>query len=308
MILCLEEWRNYDMIEIKGLTKYYGKSRGIIDLNLTIKKGEIFGFIGPNGAGKSTTIRLLLSFIYPSKGSALIDGLDCFKDSKRIKQRLGYVPSEVTYYDDMLVADLLLYSSRFYGKENTERMKDLSKRLGLDVNKKINDLSYGNKKKVAIVQALLHEPTVLILDEPTSGLDPLVQNTFFEILKEEKDKGTTVLFSSHILSEVQKVCDRIAILKDGRLRTVETIASLRKNKFRQVQIYYQKNVDVTNYETLPIKNLSVTNNTISFLYTGDIQVLLEQLSKDNDIDNISMEEPPLEDIFMHYYSKGDDMQ
>lgn len=296
------------MIEIKGLTKYYGKSRGIIDLNLTIKKGEIFGFIGPNGAGKSTTIRLLLSFIYPSKGSALIDGLDCFKDSKRIKQRLGYVPSEVTYYDDMLVADLLLYSSRFYGKENTERMKDLSKRLGLDVNKKINDLSYGNKKKVAIVQALLHEPTVLILDEPTSGLDPLVQNTFFEILKEEKDKGTTVLFSSHILSEVQKVCDRIAILKDGRLRTVETIASLRKNKFRQVQIYYQKNVDVTNYETLPIKNLSVTNNTISFLYTGDIQVLLEQLSKDNDIDNISMEEPPLEDIFMHYYSKGDDMQ
>lgn len=292
------------MIEIRHLTKYYGKSRGIIDLNLSIEKGEIFGFIGPNGAGKSTTIRLLLSLIYPTNGTALINGMDCFRDSKSIKRILGYVPAEVNYYGDMKVIDLLLYSSRFYGEPQVEKIASLSKRLGLDTSKKINALSYGNKKKVAIVQALLHEPEVLIFDEPTSGLDPLVQNTFFEILKEEKNKGTTIMFSSHVLSEVQKICDRIAIIKEGKLLKIEQVDLLKKNRFRQVQVYYRNSVKHNSYEDLQLKNLTITDNTISFIYTGEIQTLLDRLSKDKEIDNVSVEEPALEDIFIHYYSDG----
>lgn len=292
------------MIEIRNLTKYYGKSRGVIDLNLSIESGEIFGFIGPNGAGKSTTIRLLLSLIYPTNGTAIINGMDCFRDSKNVKRILGYVPSEVNYYGDMKVSDLLLYSSRFYGKPHVQKIANLSNRLGLDTDKIITTLSYGNKKKVAIIQALLHEPEVLIFDEPTSGLDPLVQNTFFEILKEEKNRGATILFSSHVLSEVQKICDRIAIIKEGKLIKIEQVDSLKKNQFRQVRIYYRNSVKDTSYESLQVKNLTVEDNSISFIYTGEIQALLKQLSRDEEIDNVSIEEPALEDVFLHYYSEG----
>jgi len=291
------------MIEIKKLSKYYGKSRGIIDLDLKVEQGEVFGFIGPNGAGKSTTIRLLLSLIYPTSGTAYINGMDCIHESKKLKHILGYVPSEVNYYDDMKVIDLFHYSSKFYNKDCAARIENISGRLGLDTTKKINDLSYGNKKKVAIVQALLHEPEVLIFDEPTSGLDPLIQNEFFEILKEEKKKGTTILFSSHILSEVQKVCDRVAIIKDGKILNIEQIETLRKNKFRQVEIYYNGNISIGEYQTMKIKNLSETENTLSFLYTGNIHQLLIKLAEEKGIENISIEEPSLEDIFIHYYSE-----
>jgi ABC-2 type transport system ATP-binding protein len=293
------------MIEAKKLTKYYGKSRGVIDLDLKIQEGEIFGFIGPNGAGKSTTIRLLLSLIHPSSGNASIANLDCFQDSKKIKTILGYVPSEVNYYDEMKVEELFKYSSRFYKKDCSSRYTSLSKRLGLDISKKINALSYGNKKKVAIVQALLHEPKVLIFDEPTGGLDPLVQNEFFEILKEERAKGTTILFSSHILSEVQKVCDRIAIIKNGEILKIEQVESLRKNKFRQVEIYYKENDSHHNFhEDMSIKNLSEKGNIVTFLYTGDIHDLFSKLTEDRNIENISITEPSLEDVFMHYYVEG----
>jgi len=291
------------MIEAKKLTKYYGKSRGIIDIDLEIKKGEIFGFIGPNGAGKSTTIRLLLSLIRPTNGSAIIDDMDCFNESKKIKQILGYVPSEVNYYDGMRVMDLFDYSSKFYRKNCSARINILSERLGLDTAKKINALSYGNKKKVAIIQALIHEPKVLIFDEPTSGLDPLVQSEFFKILEEEKAKGTTILFSSHVLSEVQKVCDRIAIIKDGQILKIEQIESLRQNQFRQIEIYFKEKAEQSLYQDMPIKNLSEIGNALTFLYTGDIHKLLTKLAEDKGIENISIEEPSLEDIFMHYYTE-----
>jgi len=291
------------MIEAKKLTKYYGKSRGIIDIDLKIEKGEIFGFIGPNGAGKSTTIRLLLSLIHPTSGSAKIDDMDCFNESKKIKQILGYVPSEVNYYDGMRVMDLFDYSSKFYRKNCSARINILSERLGLDTAKKINALSYGNKKKVAIIQALIHEPKVLIFDEPTSGLDPLVQSEFFKILGEEKAKGTTILFSSHVLSEVQKVCDRIAIIKDGRILKIEQIESLRQNQFRQIEIYFKEKAEQSLYQDMPIKNLSEIGNALTFLYTGDIHKLLTKLAEDKCIENISIEEPSLEDIFMHYYTE-----
>jgi ABC-2 type transport system ATP-binding protein len=200
------------IIEIKNLKKYYGRSRGIEDVSFTVEEGEIFGFIGPNGAGKSTTIRTLLALIFPTSGSATIFGKDCIRYAKEIAMDVGYLPSEVFYYDNMRVIDLLKYSASFYGKDCGKRIKELAGALGLDLRKKIDDLSFGNKKKVGIVQGLIHEPKLIILDEPSIGLDPLMQRTFFDLLGEENKKGATILFSSHILSEVQKLCGRVAII------------------------------------------------------------------------------------------------
>jgi len=295
------------MINIQQLTKYYGKSRGIIDVDLQVDNGEIFGFIGPNGAGKSTTIRILLALLHPSSGKATINGLDCLKDSFQIKRIIGYVPSEVNFYDDMKVNELFQYSARFYGKDCSHRANELADRLSLDTNKKISSLSFGNKKKVSIIQALIHEPELLIFDEPTSGLDPLMQNTFFEILIEEKKKGTTVFFSSHILSEVQRLCDRIAIIKDGRIIKTETIESLRKNKFRQVQLDFVSNTPIPEISLNGISNYTQMGKSIRFLYGGYIKPLLKFLSE-NDIENVSIEEPQLEEVFMHYYMEGSDKQ
>ena len=208
------------VISTKNLTKHYGKARGIDDLNLDIQQGEIFGFIGPNGAGKSTTIRTLLGLIKPTSGSATIFGKDITTDGPAIRERIGYLPSEVFYYDNMRVEDLLKYSASFYKKprcETEQRMYQLAKLLDLDLTKKIDDLSYGNKKKVGIVQGLQHSPNLIILDEPTGGLDPLMQQTFFDLLLVENARGATILFSSHILSEVQKLCDRVAIIKEGKI-------------------------------------------------------------------------------------------
>ncbi|NMB01337.1 MAG: ATP-binding cassette domain-containing protein, partial [Firmicutes bacterium] len=201
-----------NVIEINQLSKYYGKQRGIEDVTFSVKQGEIFGFIGPNGAGKSTTIRTLLALIYPTSGTATIFGKDCIKEAPVIAQDIGYLPSETFFYENMKVRDLLKYAETLYKKDCSKRIDELTSRLNLDVTRKIRDLSFGNKKKVGIVAGLLHSPKLLILDEPTSGLDPLMQQTFFDILREENQKGATILFSSHILSEVQKMCDRIAIL------------------------------------------------------------------------------------------------
>jgi ABC-2 type transport system ATP-binding protein len=293
-----------ESIEINNLTKYYGKERGIIDVNLKIEEGEVFGFIGPNGAGKSTTIRTILNFIYPSSGSAKILGMDCVKDSKRIRKDIGYLPSEVNYYDDMKVIDLLRYSARFYKKDCNEKIKSLAQRLELDLDRNIEDLSFGNKKKVAIVQALLHSPKILILDEPTSGLDPLMQNEFFEILKEENKSGTTIFFSSHILSEVEKICDKVAIIKEGRILKVESIENLRKNKFKNIRIELLKPEDI-DIKVPGIIQINRINKTLSILFNGNVKELLGTLSK-IDFENIWIEEPTLEEIFMHYYRREEE--
>ena len=289
------------IIEIKDLTKYYGKARGIIDVNLKVKEGEIFGFIGPNGAGKSTTIRTILNFIYPTKGSAKIFGLDCIKDSKEIRKDIGYLPSEVNYYDDMKVIDLLNYSASFYKGDYRDRIKSLSERLELDLNRKIEDLSFGNKKKVSIVQALLHKPKLLILDEPTGGLDPLMQNRFFEILREENKDGTTIFFSSHILSEVQKMCDKVAIIKEGKILKIEDIEKLRNNKFKNVKIELNDDADL-DLNIKGVINKEVINKTVKLLFNGDIKELVGMVNG-IDITNIWIEEPSLEEIFIHYYEK-----
>lgn len=293
-----------NVIEVKNLTKYYGKSRGIIDVSFNVEEGEIFGFIGPNGAGKSTTIRTLLSIIYPTSGSATIFGRDCVKFGPEIKREIGYLPSEVFYYDNMKTIDLLKYSASFYRKDCNKRIKELSEIMDLDLNKRIDDLSFGNKKKVGIVQGLLHEPKLIILDEPTSGLDPLMQQKFFGLLKEENKKGATILFSSHILSEVQKLCDRVAIIKEGRIIKLEKMTTLRENNFKRFKIQGVNEVDGDYFKIPGVKDLDRKDDEISFLFKGNINSILKKIAG-IEISNLLIEEPSLEEIFMHYYEKED---
>ncbi|MBT2683919.1 ABC transporter ATP-binding protein [Bacillus sp. ISL-37] len=291
-----------NVIEIKNLTKMYGKARGIEDVSFNVKEGEIFGFIGPNGAGKSTTIRTLLSLIYPTSGSATIFGKDIITAAPEIKKDIGYLPSEVFYYDNMKVMDLLKYSASFYKKDCTKRIKELADIMELDLTKKIDDLSLGNKKKVGIVQGLLHEPKLIILDEPTSGLDPLMQQKFFDLLEKENKKGATILFSSHILSEVQRLCDRVAIIKDGRIVTVEKISTLKENTYKKFKIETNSVIDKTLFNIDGVNQLVQDGGLVSFLFRGNINSITKKIAE-IEIANLWVEEPDLEEIFMHYYEK-----
>ncbi|PFO07865.1 ABC transporter [Bacillus sp. AFS076308] len=291
-----------NVIEINNLTKTYGKSRGITDISFHVEQGEIFGFIGPNGAGKSTTIRTLLSLIYPTSGSATIFGKDCIQFAPEIKKEIGYLPSEVFYYDNMNVKDLLKYSASFYKKDCSKRIKELAEIMDLDLNKKIDDLSLGNKKKVGIVQGLLHEPKLIILDEPTSGLDPLMQQKFFELLEEENKKGATILFSSHILSEVQRLCNRVAIIKEGKIVTVEKISTLQENNYKKFKVETKMGLDPNYFIIDGVNNLEVKGNITSFLFKGNINTVLRKIAE-IEVTNLWIEEPDLEEIFMHYYEK-----
>jgi ABC-2 type transport system ATP-binding protein len=291
-----------NVIEIQNLTKMYGKSRGISDINFHVEQGEIFGFIGPNGAGKSTTIRTLLSLIYPTSGSAKIFGKDCIQYAPEIKKEIGYLPSEVFYYDNMKVKDLLNYSASFYKKNCKKRIKELAEIMDLDLNKKIDDLSLGNKKKVGIVQGLLHEPKLIILDEPTSGLDPLMQQKFFELLEIENKKGATILFSSHILSEVQRLCNRVAIIKEGKIVTVEKISTLKENNYKKFKIEMKTMIEKHHFEMSGVSDLESKDQMISFLFKGNINEVMKKIAG-IEIANLWIEEPDLEEIFMHYYEK-----
>lgn len=287
-------------IETIGLTKYYGKARGIIDLNLVIPEGEIYGFIGPNGAGKSTTIRLLLSLLFPSGGSGKIYGKDIVKEGPSIKRMIGFVPSEVHYYDNMTVNELLHYSARFYKVAFDKEHKNLIDALDLDLTIKIEDLSMGNRKKVAVIQSLLHRPRLLILDEPTSGLDPLMQNRFFEILKAKNKQGTTIFFSSHILAEVQKFCHRVAIIKDGKIVDEEDILSMKEKSLYRVTYQLKGSSDKVISDLKGIVSYEQDENHISFLYKGEIALLLKELYN-IPIERLAITEPDLEEVFMHYY-------
>jgi ABC-2 type transport system ATP-binding protein len=289
-------------IETRDLTKFYGQSRGIIDLNLSIGEGEIYGFIGPNGAGKSTSIRLFLNLLFPTRGSGHIFGLDIVKDSPAIKQIVGFVPSEVHYYDKMKVLELLQYSARFFGTVLDNEHLQIAEKLELDTSRRIEALSMGNKKKVAVVQSLIHRPRLLILDEPTSGLDPLMQNRFFEILNEVNQNGTTIFFSSHILAEVQKFCHRVAIIKEGKIVDEEDIISMREKSLSRIT--YHLNVEEpVGFPELPgMISVEHIERGATFLYRGDIPFLLSHLQK-LPIDKLTVTEPDLEEVFMHYYKE-----
>jgi ABC-2 type transport system ATP-binding protein len=287
------------IIEVDKLTKYYGKSRGIVDVSFNVDEGEIFGFIGPNGAGKSTTIRLFLSLIYPSGGSAKIFGKDCIKFGPEIRQEIGYLPSEVFYYEGLKVIDLLNYSASFYNKDCTKRFYELAEIMELDLKRKIDDLSYGNKKKVGIVQGLLHQPKLLLLDEPTSGLDPLMQQKFFNLVREENKRGVTVFFSSHILGEVQKLCSRVAIIKEGSIIDIQDIKTLQKDNYKKIKIQADE-LDEKRFEVDGVNKLVKGNGEVSFFYKGDINSIMRLISE-KEITDVTIEEPTLEEIFLHYY-------
>jgi ABC-2 type transport system ATP-binding protein len=288
------------IIEVSHLKKYYGNARGIEDVSFAVEAGEIFGFIGPNGAGKSTTIRTLLALIRPTAGSATIFGKDCIRFAPEIAQDVGYLPSEVFYYDGMRVAELLRYSARFYKRDGSKRIPVLAEALDLDLTKKIDDLSFGNRKKVGIVQALLHEPKLIILDEPTAGLDPLIQQRFFELLREENRKGAAVLFSSHVLSEVRKLCNRVAIIKEGRIVEVSAIGALRDNGYKKVALETKEAPRAELFALEGVTSLGMAGNAVSFIYRGGVNQLLQKLSE-LDLTNVTIEEPDLEEIFLHYY-------
>lgn len=286
------------MLEIQNLTKYYGKIRGVEKLSLELEKGEVFGFIGPNGAGKSTTIRSIMNLINKTNGKVFVEEKEFNKDDIKIKEKIGYLPSEIHLYDDLTVKEMLDYHESFYKKRLHRRRKELVKKFELDETKKIEDLSLGNSKKIGIILALMHEPSLLILDEPTSGLDPIMQNVFFEILKEEKKKGTTILYSTHILSEVSKICDRVGIIKDGNLIKIENIEDITQKDLGFVTI---TSPDINRIITdLNVEIIFKDENTIKFANKISQDELIKKLAYYT-IEKIQIEEMNLEDIFMHYY-------
>lgn len=285
-------------IQTTNLTKYYGKARGIIDLSLSVEQGEFFGFIGPNGAGKSTTIRTLLGLIAPTSGEARIFEKDIVKDHISVLEQIGYLPSEAVFYPGMRVRDILKLSAGLRKKDCAEEAKKLCDRLQLDSSRKVDELSFGNRKKVGIVCALQSNPELLILDEPTSGLDPLMQREFFEILKERNRRGTTVFLSSHVLSEIQRNCTRAAIIREGRLIACDSVEQLSQSNAKRISIHGK--VDLSGLDG--IRDKKEGEDSVSFLYTGDINKLLRILSA-GQLSDISISEPDLEEIFLHYYEK-----
>lgn len=272
-------------IEINNLTKSYGKYRGIIDLSLSVDKGDIFGFLGPNGAGKSTTIRSILGMIHFKQGNAKILGMDVVNDHVKILDRIGYMPSEAMFYSDMKVSDVIKFSADMHKKDCSEEAAKICDRLKVDTNKKIEELSLGNRKKVSIVCAMQHKPDLFIFDEPTSGLDPLMQVEFFNLIEEYNKEGATCFLSSHVLSEVKKYCNKAAIIREGKLIKVDTVESLTSSHSKNIRV-----VKDGEYE--------------EFKFKGNLNDLIADLSKHN-ITDLHIEDMALEDIFMHYYEKED---
>jgi ABC-2 type transport system ATP-binding protein len=287
------------IIEIKNLTKSYGKNRGINNVNLTVNQGEIFGFIGPNGAGKSTTIKLLLNLIFPTSGEAKILGLNCVTETEKIKESVGYVPSEVRYYDNMTVKELLDYAKSFRKNVDNGYVEELCKIFDVELTKNISELSLGNKKKVAIVQALLHKPQLLILDEPTNGLDPLIQQKLFDTLLKVKESGTTIFLSSHNLTEVEEFCDRVAIIKEGKIIEVRNIADFAHKKVKRVTVKLTENIQ-EQLKAIGAENLESDKNSVTFNYNGDINKLLSVITKYK-LEDLVIEEKKLSEVFMSYY-------
>ena len=286
------------VIELRHLKKYYGSSRGIEDVSLKINKGEIYGFIGPNGAGKSTTIRAILGLINKTSGEIFLKGKKLDIDDIETKRLIGYLPSEINLYDDMTVKEILDYHESFYNENFSKRKNELVKLLKIDEKKKIEDLSLGNLKKVGIVLALMHEPEILILDEPTSGLDPIMQNVFHDILLKEKEKGTTILYSSHVLSEVSNICDRVGLIKEGKIIKEDYMTNIGKENYTYL-ILTSKEIEKIKKD-LQLKIIKEDKNSVTFLNNIDSNTLIKKLAK-YEIDKILIQEMSLEDLFINYY-------
>ena len=287
------------VLEIKKLKKYYGYYiKGVEDVSFKLNKGDIYGFIGPNGAGKSTTIRTIIGLINKTSGDIFIKGKEFDKDDIEIKKIIGYLPSEINLYDDMTVKEIFDYHESFYEKNIHKRRVELVKLLKLEENKKIEDLSLGNLKKVGIILALMHGPEILILDEPTSGLDPIMQNIFHQILLDEKKKGTTILYSSHVLSEVSSLCDRIGFIKDGKIIKEDLVSKIKQQNYTYLTITSKEIEKIK--KDLKLEVIDSKENEIKFINDIDTNTLIKKLSK-YDIDRLLIEEISLEDLFVKYY-------
>lgn len=284
-------------VKTTSLTKYYGKARGILDMNLTVEQGDFFGFIGPNGAGKSTTIRTLLGLISPTSGGAEILGMDILRQRDALLSHIGYMPSEASFYPNMRVRDVIKFSADLRRRDCRAESKILCERLELDTNKKIRELSLGNRKKVSIVCALQHMPALYILDEPTSGLDPLMQREFFTILEERSAGGSTIFLSSHVLSEIQKHCRHAAIIRGGRLLAAGSTKQLGHTDAKRIRLRGVSGPPALEH----MKDVQTDGDSVSFLYDGNLNPLLQALAA-LPLTDVSISEPDLEEIFLHYYT------
>jgi ABC-type multidrug transport system, ATPase component len=295
---------NNTVIDTAKLTKYYGKQLGIEDVDLEVKRGEVFGYLGPNGAGKTTTIRTLLDFIRPTRGSATVFGLDVRQSSVDIHRRVGYLNGELALYNNMTGEDLLKYLGNLRGGLDWKYVRELAARFQCDLPRRIQGLSLGNKQKLGLLQAFMHKPELLILDEPTNGLDPLMQHEFYDLLTETKKEGRTIFLSSHILPEVEKVCDRVGIIRQGKLVTVETIETLKSHSVRQLEIHFARAIPKEKFSNVPgIRDILVQDKLLTCNVVGSLDALVKAAAQ-FEVINIISHEPSLEDIFMTYYNEG----
>ncbi len=292
-----------NIIQTQNLTKSYGKSRGIKDVSITVRKGDIFGFLGPNGAGKSTTIRTLLDFIRPSSGSATIFGLDCQKDTVQIKKRVGYIPGDFGLFGHMTGWKYLEYFGKVRGGYDAEATKALAHRLDIKPDRKMKEYSRGMRQKMAIIQAFMNSPDLIIMDEPTTGLDPLVQQTFMDLVQEKSREGTTIFMSSHVLSEVEKVCNRVAIIKEGMIVAEEKVEDLRSKSGSVVQVKFADAVSPEAFRMAGVINPVQQNGHLKMTVTGNMESVLAEISR-HKVADISIHQMTLEEIFMHYYEEA----
>ena len=287
-------------IEVNHLTKRYGRHRGVEDITFSVEPGEIFGFLGPNGAGKTTTIRVLIGLLKATSGQAQIFGGDCWRRTARLHRNLAFIPGDLRLYEDMSVIEFLRFMARLHGGVRRGRIEALTDRLELELHRKIKHLSKGNRQKVGLVQALMHDVPLFVLDEPSSGLDPLMEITFLDLLRDERGAGSTVFLSSHNLTEVEKVCDRVAIIRDGRLVALEHIDALKAKRVRQMSIICRQPIDPRAFEAVGAVVVDRGERRLTLRVRGDVNPVIRTLAR-YDVEDITFSEPSLEDVFLHYY-------
>lgn len=292
------------VVEIKALSKDYGNNKGIFNVTFKIEQGEVFGFLGPNGAGKTTTIRHLLGFIIPKSGTCLIKGLDCSQDMAKIQRDIGYIPGEINLMEDITGMQFINFMAEYRGMKDLGRAKELIERFDLDPRGKIKKMSKGMKQKIGLVVAFMHDPDVLILDEPTSGLDPLMQSEFVDLINEEKSHGKTILMSSHIFEEVEKTCDRVGIIRQGRMVRIDNIDALQKTKQKLYVVTFKSIDDVERFRKEQFELKSVKENVVEVIIKHEINELINCLNK-YDLVSLDVAHQSLEEVFMQFYGGED---
>ncbi|HEX9897057.1 MAG TPA: ABC transporter ATP-binding protein [Dehalococcoidales bacterium] len=292
------------VLRTSHLTKYYGKQCGVEDISLEVRKGEVFGYLGPNGAGKTTTIRTLLDFIRPTRGAATIFGFDSRLGSVETRRRIGYLPGELSMYSNLTGDELLRYVASLRGGIDLSYAIELAKRMDCDLTRHLKTLSHGNRQKIGLVQAFMHKPQLIILDEPTIGLDPLMQQEFYRLIAEARTDGRTVFLSSHILPEVERVCDRVGIIREGKLAAVETVETLKSRALRRLEIHFARTVPQESFTSVSgVRDVMVRDSVLSCTVIGSLDALIKTAAR-FEVVNIVSHEPSLEEVFLTYYGGG----